>query len=152
MRPDVFQAHELFRVDSPTLGAYGRRFLAEGDSSFTIGSMNLARTSNILLNRDFSTWTAVASCAYPGHTFQHMVDSQHDSYFDRLLWQRNFASDREALLILRGVNDLIDAAPVPQKIPTASQFLWIVGCCLPLRELQRILGCRAMSGTSLNRI
>ena len=36
MRPDVFQAHELFRVDTPALGAYGRRLLAEGDSWFAI--------------------------------------------------------------------------------------------------------------------
>lgn len=115
MRPDVFQAHELFRVDSPMLGAYGRRFLAEGDSWFTIGSMNLARTSNILLNLDFSSWTAVVSCAYPGHTLQHMVDSLHDPYFDRLLRQRNFASYWEALLISGGGNDLIDAAQVPPK-------------------------------------
>lgn len=115
MRPDVFQAHELFRVDTPALGAYGRRLLAEGDSWFTIGSLNLPRSSNILVNLDFSSRNAVVSCAYPGHTLQHMVDCLHDPYFDRLLRQPNFASYWEALLISGGGNDLIDAAQVPPK-------------------------------------
>lgn len=115
MRPDVFQAHEIFRVDAPTLSGYGRRFLAEGDSWFTIGSMNLPRASNILVNLEFKTWTAVVSCAYPGHTLQHMVDGLNDPYFDRFLRQPNFASYWEALLISGGGNDLIDAAQVSSK-------------------------------------
>lgn len=113
MRPDVFQAHEIFSAYPPPLSDYGRRLLAEGDSWFTIGTLNLPRSSNILLNLEFQRSTAVVSCAYPGHTLQHMVDNLHDPYFDRFLRQPNFSSYWEALLISGGGNDLIDAAQAP---------------------------------------
>lgn len=115
MRPDVFQAHEIFSAYPPPLSNYGRRLLAEGDSWFTIGTLNLPRSSNILLNLEFQRSTAVVSCAYPGHTLQHMVDNLHDPYFDRFLRQPGFASYWEALLISGGGNDLIDAAQAPAR-------------------------------------
>lgn len=117
MKPDVFQAHELFSANPPILGGYGRRLLAEGDSWFTIGTLNLPKAANILVSLTFSQSTAVVSCAYPGHTLQHMVDNLNDPYFDRLLRQPNFASYWEAVLISGGGNDLIDAAQVPATDP-----------------------------------
>lgn len=110
MKPDVFQAHQILSADPPPLPNYARRLLAEGDSWFTIGTLNLPRSSNILVNLEFKSSTAVVSCAYPGDTLQHMVDNLHDPYFDRFLRQPNFASYWEALLISGGGNDLIDAA------------------------------------------
>jgi hypothetical protein len=129
MRPDVFQAHEIFSAYPPPLSNYGRRLLAEGDSWFTIGTLNLPRSSNILLNLEFQRSTAVVNCAYPGHTLQHMVDNLHDPYFDRFVRQPNFASYWEALLISGGGNDLIDAAQSPaqdgqgQPVPVEGRLL-----------------------------
>ena len=129
MRPDVFQAHEIFSAYPPPLSDYGRRLLAEGDSWFTIGTLNLPRSSNILLNLEFRRSTAVVSCAYPGHTLQHMVDNLHDPYFDRFLRQPNFSSYWEAVLISGGGNDLIDAAQTPsqdgqgQPVPAEGRLL-----------------------------
>ncbi len=113
MKPEIFAASELFSAEPPILSIYGRRLLAEGDSWFTIGTLNVFQSSNILHGLDFARSTAVVTCAYPGDTLQHMVDNLSDPYFDRLLCKRNFASYWEALLISGGGNDLIDAAQVP---------------------------------------
>lgn len=113
MKPEIFTASALFGAEPPILSIYGRRLLAEGDSWFTIGTLNLFQSSNILHGLDFARSTAVVTCAYPGDTLQHMVDNLNDPYFDRLLRKRNFASYWEALLISGGGNDLIDAAQVP---------------------------------------
>ena len=110
MRPVVYPSDWLFRDPPPPLSDFGRRFLAEGDSWFTIGTLNLFAASNILFKLDFDKSTAIVSCAYPGDTLQHMVDNLHDVYFDRLLRKRNFQSYWEALVISAGGNDLIDAA------------------------------------------
>jgi len=102
----------LFRDPPPPLGGFGRRLLAEGDSWFTVGTLNLPQASNILFKLEFLTTTAIVNCAYPGDTLQHMVDNVNDRYFDRLLRKRNFASYWEAILLSAGGNDLIDAAQV----------------------------------------
>ena len=126
MRPVVYPVDWLFRDQPPPLSDFGRRFLAEGDSWFTIGTLNLPAASNILFKLEFSVTTAIVNCAYPGDTLQHMVDSVHDPYFDRLLRRRNFASFWEAIVLSAGGNDLIDAARVsptqPDGTPTASDL------------------------------
>ncbi len=94
----------------------GRRFLAEGDSWFTLGTLNLSQGTNVLLELEFKQHNAVMSWAYPGHTLQHMVDGIDDPDFDRALWNRsggNFASFWEGIIISAGGNDLIAAAEVP---------------------------------------
>jgi hypothetical protein len=113
MKPVVYPADYLFRPDPPSLAAFGRRLLAEGDSWFTIGSLNLPQASNVLFKLEFEQSHVIVNCAYPGDTLQHMVDHVHDPYFDRLLRRPRFASYWEALLISAGGNDLIDAVRVP---------------------------------------
>lgn len=113
MKPVVYPADYLFRPDPPPLSAFGRRLLAEGDSWFTIGSLNLPQASNVLFKLEFEQSHAIVNCAYPGDTLQHMVDHLHDPYFDRLLRRPRFASYWEAVLVSAGGNDLIDAAQVP---------------------------------------
>lgn len=115
MRPVVYPADWLFRPEPPPLSDYGRRMLAEGDSWFTIGTLNLAAASNVLFKLDFAATTAVVNCAYPGDTLSRMVDQVRDPYFDKLLRKRNFANYWEAILISAGGNDLIDAAQVPLR-------------------------------------
>lgn len=113
MRPLVYPADWLFRTQPPPLSDFGRRLLAEGDSWFTIGTLNLAQASNVLFKLEFAQTTAIVNCAYPGDTLRRVVDSVHDPYFDELLRKPNFASFWEAILISAGGNDLIDAAQVP---------------------------------------
>jgi len=74
MKPHVYPADWLFRLDPPPLSEFGRRLLAEGDSWFTIGTLNLLAASNLLFKMEVGRTTAVVNCAYPGDTLQHMVD------------------------------------------------------------------------------
>jgi hypothetical protein len=113
MKPLVYPADWLFRDPSPPLSDFGRRLLAEGDSWFTIGTLNLADASNLLFPLQFTKSTAIINCAYPGDTLDHIANNLRDPYFDRLLRQPNFASFWEAILLSAGGNDLIDAAQAP---------------------------------------
>jgi hypothetical protein len=114
------QKAEVFtrlRLPQPgDLSNAGRRFLAEGDSWFTLGTLNLLQGTNVLLELTFKQKNAIMSWAYPGDTLQRMVDGIDDPDFDRALWNRgggNFASFWEAILLSAGGNDLIEAAQVP---------------------------------------
>lgn len=113
MTPDPYSADQLFRNEPPDLASAGYRLLAEGDSWFTIGGINLAKASNVLRELKVTQRTAIVNCAYPGDTLQHMVDWYKDPYFDRLLCQKKFARYWEGILISAGGNDMIDAAQVP---------------------------------------
>ncbi|CAN7485698.1 hypothetical protein LJR038_005222 [Acidovorax sp. LjRoot38] len=115
MRPLVYPADWLSRDQPPPLADFGRRLLAEGDSWFTIGTLNLLAASNVLFKLEVSQTTAIVNCAYPGDTLQHMVEWFNDPYFDRLLSKKNFARYWEGILISAGGNDLIDAAQVPPE-------------------------------------
>lgn len=116
------KARVFTRNDPPQpgdLAGFGRRFLAEGDSWFTLGTLTLGQMTNVLLELKFKQRNAVMSWAYPGDTLQHMVDGINDPDFDRALWNRtggNFASFWEAIILSAGGNDLIDAAQVPPVI------------------------------------
>lgn len=110
MRAVVYPSDWLFRNEPPPLSDFARRFLAEGDSWFTLGTLNLPAASNLLFKLEFERSTAIVNCAYPGATLRHVADSVKDPYFNRLLWVPNFASYWEAILLSAGGNDLIDAA------------------------------------------
>lgn len=110
MRPVVYPSDWLFRNEPPPLSDFGRRLLAEGDSWFTLGTLNLPAASNLLFKLEFDRTTAIVNCAYPGATLQHVADNIKDPYFNKLLWKPNFASYWEAIVLSAGGNDLIDAA------------------------------------------
>lgn len=113
MRPVVYPADFLSRETPPALEQFAHRFLAEGDSWFTIGTLNFFDASNLLYELEFERSAAVVSCAYPGDTLQHMVRFWKDPHFRRLLSEPNFAMDWDGILLSAGGNDMIDAAQVP---------------------------------------
>jgi hypothetical protein len=115
MRPTIYRADDLFHGTPPPLSDFGRRLLAEGDSWFTIGTVMLPQSSNVLQELEFGWSTAIVTSAYPGDTMKRMVDGVNDPHFDRLLRRRPYASFWEAILISAGGNDLIDAAQVPPQ-------------------------------------
>lgn len=115
MKPLVTNPAELRGSNPPPLSNFGRRLLAEGDSWFTLGSLNLFQNSNLLFELRVQTSTVIVNCAYPGDTLQRMVDGINDDDFDRMLRKRNFASYWEAIVVSAGSNDLIDAAQLPVR-------------------------------------
>ena len=115
MKPLVTNPAELRSDNPPDLAGQGRRLLAEGDSWFTIGSLNLKQNSNLLFELDLQTSTAIVNCAFPGDTLGRMVDGINDVNFDRMLRKRNFDSFWEAIIVSAGGNDLIAAAELPVK-------------------------------------
>lgn len=129
MKPLVTNPAELRSDNPPDLAGQGRRLLGEGDSWFTLGSLNLGKNSNLLLELELQTSTAIVNCSYPGDTLGRIVDGINDANFDRMLRKRNFDSFWEAIIVSAGGNDLIDAAQLPvrdkqgQPTPTSDRIL-----------------------------
>ncbi len=111
MKPEVYTAADLSAGLPPPLSQYGRRFLAEGDSWFTIGRLSPLKNSNLLKELEFAQQHVVISCAYPGDTLQQMAAGlRPGGEFDLLLRDATLSRYWEAILVSAGGNDLIDAA------------------------------------------
>ncbi|WP_322034180.1 hypothetical protein [Paraburkholderia sp. J76] len=85
-----------------------RKFLAQGDSWFSIGALPPDFTGNILESIVLNASAAAVSCAYPGKTLQQMVKWDIETPFASLLYGPQ-AWPWEAVLLSAGGNDLIDA-------------------------------------------
>lgn len=109
-RVDVIQQMSLgtegaLDPDDPT---YAWRFLAEGDSWFTIGAIP---SSNLLFELQLKKSALVLNLGYPGDTIQNIARlTKGNAEFERRLADPRFASDWDAILMSGGGNDLIDAA------------------------------------------
>jgi hypothetical protein len=88
---------------------FDRKYLAQGDSWFSIGSIPPGLTSNILDNLVASKSAFVVNCAFPGAKLSRMTDTTTNVQFLRLLTGR-MALRWDAILLSGGGNDLIDAA------------------------------------------
>lgn len=98
------------------------RFLAEGDSWFSLGSLNPLTSANLLQAMAFSQSAGAVHCAYPGDTLRHMTDLQADPRFVQLI-SGNVASRWDAILLSAGGNDLIDAAGTKPSAPLHLRLL-----------------------------
>jgi hypothetical protein len=128
MQPlSVFSPFHLDGDDAPDFNSYGAVFLAEGDSWFTLGTLNPAKNSNLLFEMEFPQRCAAVNCAHPGDTLRRMVQMNRDPLFVQLLAGAR-ARAWSGLLLSAGGNDLIDAAQVPpavdgQPVPLAQRLL-----------------------------
>lgn len=96
---------------APNLGGFGMRFLAEGDSWFTVGALNPLKNANLLFEMRFAQTAVAINCATPGDTLRRMADIRRDPEFvDLLAGRRKRAWD--GILMSCGGNDLIDALGV----------------------------------------
>lgn len=108
-RVDVIQATHLgmegsLDPDDPT---YPLRFLAEGDSWFTIGAIP---SSNLLFELRLRNPAIVLNLGYPGDTIANLTRFGANFEFARRLASPQWASDWTAILMSGGGNDLIDWA------------------------------------------
>ena len=88
------------------------RFLAQGDSWFSFGSLLPWATSNLLNPLELKASACAVNCAVPGKELVHMVDARRDPSFLNLLLGV-FEMPWTALLLSGGGNDLIDAIRTP---------------------------------------
>jgi hypothetical protein len=89
------------------------RFLAQGDSWFSIGQLPPWATSNILFNIRLPNSAAAVSLASPGKTFAQMVDWHREVKFATYLAGGPLAYRWDAILLSAGGNDLFDAILTP---------------------------------------
>lgn len=113
---DIDRRDNLFEI-----GRRHYRFLAQGDSWFSIGSVPLAPVGNVLTEMRFSKSAIAVNCARPSNTLGRMVEYGRDRWFERALLQPN-GWDWHALLLSCGGNDLIDVCQVLAHAPDGSRI------------------------------
>jgi hypothetical protein len=112
----VYQPWQLASEDPPDLNAAAARFIAEGDSWFSIGTLNPAKNSNLLHEMAFSQRCMAVNCAMPGDTLRRMSRMNTDPRFVQLLAGRA-AWEWDAIVLSAGGNDLIEAVQSPARLP-----------------------------------
>jgi len=108
----VFSPDDVFNPKDGTIrkwNDYPVKFLAQGDSWFSIGALPTWNTSNILLEMSFGLDASAINCAQPGRHLTTMIDWRKSRNFTRLLAGK-FAYKWDGILLSGGGNDLIAAA------------------------------------------
>jgi hypothetical protein len=118
----IYSPEQLDSNEPPALEQLGYRFLAEGDSWFSIGSLNPAKNSNLLFEMAFSVTAGAVNCAFPGDKLRRMVQMNTDPNFIKLLCGHR-ARIWDALLMSCGGNDLIEALGAPPDSAPARRLL-----------------------------
>jgi len=95
---------------------FARKYLAQGDSWFSIGTFPPWSTTNLLQQMVLTRSTLAVNCAKPGAALAHMTDTSTARVFLNLL-NGNTAWKWDALVISGGGNDLIDAANTSPSAP-----------------------------------
>jgi hypothetical protein len=104
------------------IGDYGQRFLAQGDSWFSIGAIPPFNTTNVLEQLRLARWAVAVNCAVPGAVLRRMVDSVKAPNFANLL-SGNVAWQWSAILVSGGGNDLIEAIGAPPSAARDKRLL-----------------------------
>ena len=107
----IYSPWHLNSNDPPNIESRGYRFLAEGDSWFSIGALNPAKNSNLLFEMAFEKSSCAINCASPGDTLRRMSQMNTDRDFIRLLAGVESRA-WDGVLLSAGGNDLIDALQV----------------------------------------
>jgi hypothetical protein len=114
-RPNICDEDDVYDSDSidfscdPVFNDY--RFIAEGDSWFTIGGHTLKNPwfSNILFTLRFQKDALILNLAQPGDTIKHVSEMPKDHSFKFAIEQHD-SDPWSAILLSGGGNDLIDKA------------------------------------------
>lgn len=112
------QIMQPWDVPNLDLNQYKYKFLAEGDSWFSIGEFPPWATSSLLFEMGcgFANDNLVINCARQGDTLSHMHEMWYDNNFTRMLDVPNHNYYWDALLLSVGGNDLIDACLVDPSV------------------------------------
>ncbi|MDO8774035.1 MAG: hypothetical protein Q7K57_36050 [Burkholderiaceae bacterium] len=107
--------------NSADLTRHHYRFLAQGDSWFATGALNLAKNSNLLFEMVFSQSNCAVNCARSGSTLRRMVDQVNEHAFNALLAGAQWRP-WDGILLSAGGNDMIDALGTPQIADPAKRL------------------------------
>jgi hypothetical protein len=110
----LFSPHDVYDRNETAIldwNDFPVRFLAQGDSWFSIGAMPPWATSSLLSQIVLGFSASAVNCAYPGRLLSHMVEWRQDTGFSNLLTGK-FAFQWSGILLSGGGNDLIAAAAV----------------------------------------
>ncbi len=102
-----------FNDEPVDFGLYRNHLLAEGDSWFAWGHMNLDPSSNLLEQLQFNQKSVVVSCAFSGDVIRNMGDMASNALFANELRAAKYS----AILLSGGGNDLIDALETRGGVP-----------------------------------
>lgn len=125
---EICQPAQVFSSEPPDFSSPAYRFLAEGDSWFSIGALNPLKNSNLLFEMVFQRSGIAVNCATPGDTLKRMSQINTDRNFVELLCGRA-ARLWDGLLLSCGGNDLIEAVGAPavdaqgQPVPAEQRLL-----------------------------
>jgi hypothetical protein len=109
-------AYQIQGNHAPEINESQWRFLAQGDSWFSIGDSvfgigtphPLPINGSLLLAMDTPKSAIVVSAAYPGKTLAQMINPRQEVYFRRLI-SGPLSHEFDAVLLSGGGNDFIDA-------------------------------------------
>lgn len=101
---------------------FDKKYLAQGDSWFSIGHVPPWSTTNLLQQMVLSRSAVAVNCARPGVELAHMTDTSTAQVFLNLM-NGNVAWTWDAILLSGGGNDLIDAANSDPNAPLESRLL-----------------------------
>jgi hypothetical protein len=102
---------------------FEQRYLAQGDSWFSLGAFPPKFTTNLPGEMVLSRSTLIVNCARPGKALALMTDTTQDPKFVNLLARANTRWPWDALLLSGGGNDVIAAAMVPGNYPPERRLL-----------------------------
>ncbi|KVM93986.1 hypothetical protein WT07_28590 [Burkholderia stagnalis] len=105
----VLQPGDLNRDRGSVLTTSTWRFLAQGDSWFSIGQLPPWATGNLLFSLRLPSSAAAVTLASPGKTFAQMIDWTREVKFATYLAGGTLAYAWDAILLSAGGNDLFDA-------------------------------------------
>lgn len=118
--PDDYDGHG--EVGPFPMDQFDLRFLAQGDSWFSIGSLPPWKTSNLFDQLRLPRTAVAVNCAHPGAELVHMIDTTRNPKFIELL-SGTAAMPWTALLLSGLGNDLISAAQSPPTEPPGRRLL-----------------------------
>jgi hypothetical protein len=90
------------------LEQFPKRFLAQGDSWFSIGAIPPHLTTNLLFELELATGACIVNCASPGQKLHRMTNTTRNRAFLELMTGSS-AFGWNAILVSGGGNDLIAA-------------------------------------------
>lgn len=119
----VFRPDDVLNTgdNAADLSPYRHRLLAQGDSWFATGALNLAKNSNLLFEMVFPHRNCAVNCARSGSTLRRMVDQVNEHAFNALLAGAQWRA-WDGLLLSAGGNDMIAALGTPQIADPAKRL------------------------------